>query len=497
MSITNFQDAISSQVNHYDDTVKTLRDNEIGLRNTALAGIQSEVEKWGEVAKLGLEFPVAIEGLKAVGKTAKAGFGYLTKGKEALGNIKSALEGGPEGLAARARGALGTAMSKGGGGSSFEDLQSRFDNLRSDVGSAGESKGNSILEMSKMKITAPKLTSGTPGETGIEMQATDDLTNSNSLLPADTYGRDQPSIDLKTAPDQPSTKVPLGEDGATVAPQSSPGDPMVYSEDTSRPTPRQNPISEDASPPERIAPTDMEMIDRGATRGPTAGNYASLDDATGGPARFAPPQQPRQVGGESKSNFSQRPDNWQNPETGGTKGAGEIRPGTETGGQPGELSDLANESKEQDSLRRLAGQRGPTDGNYANLDEASGGPGRYAPPTLAGDEPDIPPTADNAGTNAAGIGDDLLEGGGETAAAVTEEGLGAGLLASGIFAPLGALLEGLGAITEVASVGAGAYGAVKSMIDTGQEDALRAKPLPPINPGNLDVGGAIAAPELA
>jgi len=479
MSITNFQDAISSQVNHYDDTVKTLRDNEIGLRNTALAGIQSEVEKWGEVAKLGLEFPVAIEGLKAVGKTAKAGFGYLTKGKEALGNIKSALEGGPEGLAARARGALGTAMSKGGGGSSFEDLQSRFDNLRSNVASAGESKGNSILEMSKMKITAPKLTSGTPGETGIEMQATDDLTNSNSLLPADTYGRDQPSIDLKTAPDQPSTKVPLGEDGATVAPQSSPGDRMVYSEDTSRPTPRENPISEDASPPERIAPTDMEMIDRVP---PTTTTTTTT------PGRFAPRQGPSQ-GGESKSNFSQRPDNWQNPETGGTKGGGEIRPGTETGGQPGELSDLANESKEQDSLRRLAGERGPGYG-------ASGEP-TSKPPPIPGDEPDIPPTADNAGTNAAGIGDDLLEGGGETAAAVTEEGLGAGLLASGIFAPLGALLEGLGAITEVASVGAGAYGAVKSMIDTGQEDALRDKPLPPINPGNLDVGGAIAAPELA
>ena len=37
MSITGFQDAIKDQVSHYDDTVKSLRDNEIFQRNTALA----------------------------------------------------------------------------------------------------------------------------------------------------------------------------------------------------------------------------------------------------------------------------------------------------------------------------------------------------------------------------------------------------------------------------------------------------------------------------
>ena len=75
--------------------------------------------------------------------------------------------------------------------------------------------------------------------------------------------------------------------------------------------------------------------------------------------------------------------------------------------------------------------------------------------------------------------------------------MGAGLLASGVFAPLGALLEGLGAITEVASVGAGAYGAVQSMIDTNKEDILRKAPLNIPSAGNLDVGGAIGVPELA
>ena len=83
MSITGFQDAIKDQVSHYDDTVKTLRNNEIFQRNTALAGIQSEVEKYGEIAKLGLEFPVAIEGIKAVAKGAKGAFNALGKAKGA------------------------------------------------------------------------------------------------------------------------------------------------------------------------------------------------------------------------------------------------------------------------------------------------------------------------------------------------------------------------------------------------------------------------------
>jgi hypothetical protein len=78
-----------------------------------------------------------------------------------------------------------------------------------------------------------------------------------------------------------------------------------------------------------------------------------------------------------------------------------------------------------------------------------------------------------------------------------EEGLGAGLLASGIFAPLGALLEGVGALTEVASVGAGVYGAARGMIDAGKEDALRDTPLPQIKAPPLDLGGSVGVPLLA
>jgi hypothetical protein len=100
------------------------------------------------------------------------------------------------------------------------------------------------------------------------------------------------------------------------------------------------------------------------------------------------------------------------------------------------------------------------------------------------------------------VGDDVLEEGTKTlaksgalqASGDVEEALGTGLLASGIFAPLGALMEGLGAVSEVASVVGGAYGAVQSMVDVSKEDALRNTPLTMPTQAPLDLGGKIATP---
>jgi len=58
-------------------------------------------------------------------------------------------------------------------------------------------------------------------------------------------------------------------------------------------------------------------------------------------------------------------------------------------------------------------------------------------------------------------------------------------------------LEGVGAVTEVGSVAAGAYGAVQSFSEAGAEEALRNKPMPTINRPALDLGGRVAAPVLA
>jgi len=67
MSLTNFESAIKGNMDAYSDTLKVLRNNEVMQRNSALAGLQTEMEKYGELAKIGLEIPMAVEGLKSVG----------------------------------------------------------------------------------------------------------------------------------------------------------------------------------------------------------------------------------------------------------------------------------------------------------------------------------------------------------------------------------------------------------------------------------------------
>ena len=177
MSITGFQDAIKNQVSHYDDTVQSLRDSNILQRSTALAGIQSEVEKYGELAKLGLEYPVAIEGTKAIVAGATKAISYFKKGKGLVGDAKSALDnikdvvsGGKEGLAARAKSMYGGAQQN------INELSERFNNLRvgsdpADMLSPGESKMNDVQELVKTKVTTDPAQGGGPD---IELPATDD-----------------------------------------------------------------------------------------------------------------------------------------------------------------------------------------------------------------------------------------------------------------------------------------------------------------------------------
>jgi len=121
MSISNFEDEIQNQVNSYQHTVETLRDSQLTQRNRAIAGIQSQVEKWGEVAKLGFEIPVAVEGLKLQSKVFSTAKKYFTgakdllkgaEGDEGFSKVKNLLSGGEEGLAARAKGAIKFSLSK-------------------------------------------------------------------------------------------------------------------------------------------------------------------------------------------------------------------------------------------------------------------------------------------------------------------------------------------------------------------------------------------------
>ena len=70
MSVSQFESAIKNNMDTYTDTLKSLRNSEVLQRNSALSGLQSSMEKYGELAKLGLEIPVAVEGLKQVGGNA-------------------------------------------------------------------------------------------------------------------------------------------------------------------------------------------------------------------------------------------------------------------------------------------------------------------------------------------------------------------------------------------------------------------------------------------
>ena len=55
MSVSQFESAIKNNMDTYTDTLKSLRNSEVLQRNSALSGLQSSMEKYGELAKLGLE----------------------------------------------------------------------------------------------------------------------------------------------------------------------------------------------------------------------------------------------------------------------------------------------------------------------------------------------------------------------------------------------------------------------------------------------------------
>lgn len=134
MSITGFEDAIKDNVSSYSQNLDALRATNVMARNNALAGIQSEVEKYGEMAKLGLEIPVAVEGLKQVGGRAKDLVNFVKGAPAKLQEAKAGIKGAVDTALSRgqaARTAVGGAV-----GDIRDTLSQRLDNLRV----VGESK---------------------------------------------------------------------------------------------------------------------------------------------------------------------------------------------------------------------------------------------------------------------------------------------------------------------------------------------------------------------
>lgn len=491
MSISGFDNAIKSNVDSYSNNIAILRANQIMGRNTALDGLKSEVEKWGEVAKIGLELPVGIEGVKGALGKGRDLYNYVRgEGMDNAKNISNMVKG----KVGIGRDAINKTLSKGrniiesgrgkveGATSSIRDsiTSQRHDNLRA---YAGESK-NSVEGFSKNLATGEDSQTGAPGRGVIKK-------GSNPLRKRFTRERVLPGEDNSIndsrggAPNIPDYDE-LNERFKTLNARGDAGD----LNDASR-----GEYKESAPAPDRDGGS-IEMADRAppavSTQVPIADMPTRGSDAqqsVADPSEISDAKLPSGVGQQTQLAAM----DYTEPAFGG-KGGGEIRDATrpEMTGDTS-LEDYKSGRGAPRTLNKLAGNENDRGSGYAQLDDAvedSVSDARYAPPG-SGAEPPISPIEGGG----EGLAEKIASGTGEEVA--TEETLGGIFDATGIFAPLGALLEGIGAITEVASVGAGAYGAVQSMVDVNLEDKLRDTPLPAIAKPTMDLGGRVTAPILA
>lgn len=422
MSITNFDDAIRDNVKSYSANLDTLRANNIRQRNNALAGLQSEVEKFGEMAKLGLEIPVAIEGLKQVGKRA--------------GDLVDFVKGAPAKLQ-EVRGAVDTALSRAGelyegaservagaAGNIRENiLAQRLDNLRrSSVLGDGESKVE-FNPIERVRDNAIR------SRTGVEMTEVDDPNYFETKAGGSSFAYG----DGRRYTNNSDMRGDLDEYGLPKIQESSGPSLFEFSHEEPR-----------------------FSTQRGLDAGFENDRYAAVPGRA--PRTPAPVSQPAAESAIAEHSNPAGPE----VEMRGlsAKAEGEIRPGSSvertTQNTIGEDIEDVGEAAEQ-----TAGAEEAVSSGLSGAADAA--------------------AAATAGEVAGGI----------------EEGVGAGLLASGVFAPIGALLEGIGAVTEVGSVGAGVYGAVQSFSEEAQAQALRKAPLPQVSQPTLDLGGRVAAPVLA
>jgi len=475
MSITGFDDAIRDNVKSYSNNLEALRATNVMARNNALAGLQSEVEKYGEMAKLGLEIPVAVEGLKQVGGRAKDLVNFVRGAPARLEEAKAGIKGAVDTALSRGREAVDTAKeavntargSVGGAAGDIRDtLSQRLDNLRTTSAYGGRSIQPGEQMGSMRDLAETKM-----GESKIEFNPTARI-RENAMR-----STTRPGIEMTETDDMNYFDTQHGAGGD-----------FSYG----------------------------GQVSSGETK--TSGRVRAESDFTG----FEPdedeygfPKATQAVGEGEPSLFSHEEPRF-STQRGLDAGFENDRMGLGNMGRAGRGAPLRSQSSQgynELSTEPRAPTRGAGEGDYQDIGENRGAGTTYSPPgetksmdsalsnsadQTAGAEAS---SASNIGDDAGKIAGDVVDSaaastGGEVAGGL-EEGLGAGLLASGIFAPLGALLEGIGAVTEVGSVGAGVYGAVQSFSEQGQEEALRNTPLPTVRQPTLDLGGRVAAPVLA
>ena len=179
--------------------------------------------------------------------------------KRKLGIGQSVDEGGAKTEAGESGGGFSDFI-KGKFGGTTEQATQRLNNLRSDV---GETK-SSISGLVKSKVNSVKA-QGVDDE-GVEMQPTDDLTNSNSLLRSDPYGREAVSTSGLTDADKGRGFTP--EEAPVEVPPARPDyirDPDLV---------RNPPLSDRVAGPEaKPEPNSLEDL---------KGRFAALEKPRGG-----------------------------------------------------------------------------------------------------------------------------------------------------------------------------------------------------------------------
>lgn len=183
-------------------------------------------------------------------------------------------------------------------GGSTEEATQRLNNLRTSV---GETKSD-IGGLAKEKVDSMKSTGA--DDEGIEMQPTDDLTNSNSLLPRDPYGVDAPNTSGLTDADagrgaiqQPATE---GGDIAEPARPDYVRDPDLV---------RNPPLSDRVATPEEKPPMTFEDLkSRFAEVTKPRGGSVEMGDVGGGkPSMIRQGSQGFNDVDRSDANFSAEP----------------------------------------------------------------------------------------------------------------------------------------------------------------------------------------------
>tara|TARA_R110000822_G_scaffold63933_1_gene157258 strand:- start:2370 stop:3683 length:1314 start_codon:yes stop_codon:yes gene_type:complete len=432
-------------------------------RNTALAGIQSEVEKWGEVAKIGLEIPVAVEGLKAVGGRAKDLVNYVRgEGLEKAKGLKSLVKGGVQ----EARGAVGTALSRG------RETVGALKTQATDAVSAAKTQATDAISGARDIATA--------------------RTN-NLLVSAPSQGETKSAAEafVKTKVEEPL--VQTGRDGVEL-PQRSKGGLSSYSGETKTQGARNLEYAKSRGFNTRQenlgAERDARLADWKSRMG-KAPSESHIEMSTIETKTSAP---------SASASASVIDDSVPVPKVGSSMSINNTS--TSVPLDAAKPSFSGGETKVQSIKGRLPSI--PEDGIEIPKVITNSTIEENLSQRLASFKSKVPSSSSlgGVGSKITTVGDDVLEEGTKTlaksgalqASGDVEEALGTGLLASGIFAPLGALMEGLGAVSEVASVVGGAYGAVQSMVDVSKEDALRNTPLTMPTQAPLDLGGKIATP---